>query len=222
MKHDQRGAISLLSIFSILLFILFVVAVCVGVVLYNGEHKYKTQSDLLVASAVATAKQQQSQADQKQFAAEVMQPLQAYIGPEAYGTVTIYYPKTYSAYIIANNTDTSTPVNGYFQPGYVPDTTNVANAFALRVQINSTSYDQVLSQFTSLATAGKVTVTPYSLPKVPSVVGVKVVGNIATNVTNGIMIILPLRNTTLQVWTESTQYESNFNSLILPNLSFLP
>ena len=75
MKHDQRGAISLLSIFSILLFILFVVAVCVGVVLYNGEHKYKTQSDLLVASAVATAKQQQSQADQKQFAAEVMQPL---------------------------------------------------------------------------------------------------------------------------------------------------
>lgn len=221
MKHDQRGAISLLSLFSTLITLLFIVAVCVGVVLYNGEHKYKNDSDKLVATAVSAAKQQQQKTDQSQFATESLQPLQPFVGPEAYGTVTLYYPKTYSAYIIVNSSNSS-PVNGYFEPGYVPDTTNIANAFALRLEVVSSSYDQVLSPYSSEAQTGKVTIAPYSLPKVPSVVGVKITGKIESNVTNGIIIILPLRNTTLEVWTEAAQYESNFNTLILPNLSFSP
>ena len=221
MKHDQRGAISLLSLFSTLITLLFIAAVCVCIVLYNSEHKYKNNSDQLVAAAVATAKQKQQTTDQNQFATESLQPLQPFVGPEAYGTVTVYYPKTYSAYIIVNGSNSS-PVNGFFEPGYVPDTTNQANAFALRVEVVSTSYDQVLSQYSALAKQGTVTISPYSLPKVPSVVGVKISGAIATNVKSGIMIVFPLRNTTLQVWTETPQYENNFNTLILPNLSFSP
>ena len=104
----------------------------------------------------------------------------------------------------------------------MPDTTNQANAFALRLEVNTQTYDQVLAQYTTLAQQGAVTITPYSLPKVPSVVGVKVTGTIEPNVKSGIMVILPLRSTTLQAWTESPQYESNFNTLILPNLSFSP
>lgn len=221
MKRDQRGAISLLSIFSTLITLLFIGTLCACVVLYNGEHKYKNDSNQLVASAVTTAKQQQQATDQSKFTAESLEPLQSFVGPEAYGTVTVYYPKTYSAYVIVNSND-SIPVNGYFEPEYVPDTTNQANAFALRVEVNSTSYNQVLSQYTSLAKQGSVTIAPYSLPKVPSVVGVKITGNIETDVQNGIMIVLPLRNTTLEVWTEASQYDNYFNTLILPNLSFLP
>jgi len=221
MKRDQRGAISLLSLFSTLIALLFIVAVCVCVVLYNGENKYKNNSDQLVATAVATAKQQQQLTDKNQFAAESLQPLQPFVGPQAYGTVTVYYPKTYSAYIVANSNNPN-PVNGYFEPGYVPDTNDQTNAFALRVEVESTSYDQVLNQYNSLAQQGLVTISPYSLPKVPSVVGVKITGNIQPNVKSGIMVVLPLRSTTLLAWTESSQYESNFNTLILPNLSFSP
>ena len=221
MKYDQRGAISLLSIFSTLITLLFIVAVIVSIVFYRGENKYKNDSNQLIATAVASAKQQQQTTDQNVFAKESLQPLQPFVGPEAYGTVTIYYPKTYSAYI-AVNSNSSTPVDGYFEPGYVPDTTNQANAFALRLQVDAQTYDQELVQYTNLAKQGLVTITAYSLPKVPSVVGVKITGKIATNVQNGIMIILPLRNTTLQVWTEATQYQSNFNTLILPNISFSP
>ena len=221
MKHDQRGAISLLSIFSTLITLLFIVVVCIAVVLYKDEHKYKNNSDQLVAAAVEAAKAQQQSADQTAFATESLQPLQPFIGPEAYGTVTLYYPKTYSAYIVVGN-NSSMPVNGYFQPGYVPDTSNQANIFALRLEVNSETYDQVLAQFTNLAQRGSITISPYSLPKVPSVIGVKITGAISQNVKNGIMIVLPLRTTTLQVWTEATQYDSSFNTLILPNLSFSP
>jgi len=221
MKRDQRGAISLLSLFSTLITLLFIVAVCISVVLYNGEHKYKNNSDILVARAVTAAKQQQQSTDQSQFAKESLQPLQPFVGPEAYGTVTLYYPKTYNAYIIVNNS-TSNPVNGYFEPGYVPDISNSANIFALREVILPSAYDQVISAYSGAVQSGKVIITPYSLPKVPSVVGVKITGNIESNVTNGILVIFPLRNTTLEVWTEAAQYESNFNTLILPNLSFSP
>ena len=221
MKYDQRGAISLLSIFSTLITILFIVAVILSVVYYQGEKKYKNDSNQLIATAVASAVQSQQTTDKNVFAKESLQPLQPFIGPEAYGTVTVYYPKTYSAYIVVNSGN-SIPVNGFFEPGFVPDTTNQANAFALRLQVDAESYDQELLQYASPAKEGLVTITAYSLPKVPSVVGVKITGKILTNVQNGIMIILPLRNTTLQVWTEAPQYESNFNTLILPNLSFSP
>jgi hypothetical protein len=221
MKYDQRGAISLLSIFSTLITLFFIVAVCMTVVFYRGENKYKNDSNQLIASAVTAAKQKQQSTDQSVFATESLQPLQPFVGPEAYGTVTMYYPKTYSAYIAVNSSNSS-PINGYFEPGYVPDTTNLANAFALRLQVDAQTYDQVLTQFTSIAQQGLVTITAYSLPKVPSVVGVKITGHIETNVKSGTMIILPLRNTTLLVWTEAPQYESNFNTLILPNLSFSP
>jgi hypothetical protein len=221
MKYDQRGAISLLSIFSTLVTLLFIVAVITSVVFYKGENKYKNNSNQLISSAVATAVENQQTTDRNVFAKESLQPLQPFVGPEAYGTVTVYYPKTYSAYIVVNSGN-SIPVNGYFQPGFVPDTTNEANAFALRLQVDAETYDQELVQYTSFAKQGLVTITAYSLPKVPSVIGVKITGKIATNVQSGIMIILPLRNTTLQVWTEAPQYESNFNTLILPNLSFSP
>jgi hypothetical protein len=36
------------------------------------------------------------------------------------------------------------------------------------------------------------------------------------------MVILPLRNTTLKLWTESEQYKGDFNDLILANASFSP
>ncbi len=221
MKHDQRGAISLLSIFATLITLLFIVVVCISIVLYKDETKYKNDSNQLVATAVAAAKTQQQSSDQSAFATESLQPLQPFVGPEAYGTVTLYYPKTYSAYIAVGN-NSSLPVDGYFEPGYVPDVTNQDNIFALRLEVNSESYDQVLSQYTNLAQQGMVTIAPYSLPKVPSVVGVKITGAITTTVKHAIMIVLPLRTTTLQVWSEATQYENTFNTLILPNLSFSP
>jgi hypothetical protein len=221
MKRNQNGAISLVGIISILLGVLLITTVVICLVVYNNEQKYKNHSNVLVAAAVNTAKQQQISIDTNNFNQAAKLPLVTYVGPEASGTVTLQYPKTWSAYIV-QGTSSQNPVNGFFQPGFVPDTSNVGNFFALRLQVNSTAYDQVLNQFTGLTQQGLVSVAPYSLPKVPSVVGVIIKGQIESTVKNGIMIVLPLRNTTLQVWTEGTQFQSDFTTSILPNLSFSP
>jgi hypothetical protein len=36
------------------------------------------------------------------------------------------------------------------------------------------------------------------------------------------MVVLPLRDKTLQLWTEGTQFENDFNNNILANFSFSP
>jgi hypothetical protein len=115
----------------------------------------------------------------------------------------------------------SIPVDGYFQSDFVPDVQNDANSFALRMQLVSQSYDQVMNQFSGNVTSGKATVSPYKLDKVPSVVGSKITGQL-TSSKQGTMIVLPLRNMTLKLWVDSSEYLSDFTNIILPNFSFTP
>jgi hypothetical protein len=53
------------------------------------------------------------------------------------------------------------------------------------------------------------------------VTGVRVDGQIADNI-QGSMIILPLRDKTQEIWTESNSFLPDFNNNILPNLTFSP
>jgi hypothetical protein len=112
-------------------------------------------------------------------------------------------------------------VDGYFQPDFVPSINSQTAAFALRLQVVQQTYDQALMQFSSLAKQGKVTVTPFKAAKVPSVVGVRIDGQIFPS-KKGSMILLPLRDKTFKLWTESDSFTPDFNNNILPNFSFSP
>ncbi len=49
-----------------------------------------------------------------EFIVREKQPLQTYTGPSAFGSISVKYPKTWSAYV--DETNSSTPVDGYFHP----------------------------------------------------------------------------------------------------------
>lgn len=221
MRRNQQGIISTSVLFGVLLCILLIASIAFGAWAFSGRQTYKNNVDQLITTAVNTAKQQTEVSDATQYAKEAEQPLQTYRGPGAFGSLVLSYPKNWSAYVIESANNGSTPVNGYFQPGFVPDTSNQANAFALRIEVLQQTYDQVVAQYNSQAMGGSISVTPYSLPLVPSVVGVKVSGQL-TSTKSGIMVILPIRALTAEIWTEAPQYESDFNTNILPNLSFSP
>jgi hypothetical protein len=187
-----------------------VVAIVFGSWAYMQMLDYKNNSDAKVAVAVAQAKLDEDKVKDAAFAQAEKQPLTTYQGPSAYGSVSVSYPKTWSAY-----------VDGYFNPSTVPDVNGSNSVFALRVQVVQDAYSDVVANFSSLVRNGKVTVSPYAVPKVSNVIGVRVDGQLAQK-TNGSMIILPLRNTTLKVWTEAPQFENDLNTNILPNLTFRP
>lgn len=216
---DEHGQINILLIPVVLLAIMLVATGSFAIWAYNGRQDYKNNVNAKIAAAVQANTQSVQAADAQQFAQAAKLPLKTYVGPEAFGSVHISYPKTWSAYV--DTTNSSVGVNGYFYPDVVPSVNSQSSNFALRLQVVQTGYSQLVSQFTGLLQQGSVTVTPYSLPQVPSVVGVRIDGQIANN-KQGSLIVLPLRDKTLELSTESSSFLADFNNTILPNASFSP
>ena len=217
----EQGEINVLLIPVVLLTILLIGVGVFAFWAYGGRQKYKDNAEALVSAAVtANTKQVQAQ-DAAQYAQAAKSPLTVYTGPDAYGSVKISYPKTWSAYI--DTTNSATPLDAYFHDGYVPSTQS-GQTYNLRVQVNAEPYNTVMAQYTGQIQTGTVTAAPYSLPKVPSVVGTRLTGQVLQDdpTGTGTMILLPLRSTTLEIWTESNDYLPDFNTYILPNLTFSP
>jgi hypothetical protein len=133
------------------------------------------------------------------------------------GGVTVTYPKNWSGYV----TSASDLLDAYFYPNIVPDITNESQTFALRISIQSQQYSDVVSSLTGSGSDQGMTVSAYSFPKVPGQVGMELNGAIESNKT-GLMVIMPVRNDTLEVFTEGSQFINDFENIILPNLTFSP
>jgi hypothetical protein len=227
-KHNQDGAVSGVAVSLVFAVLLLIGAIAFGVWSYGSRQDYKNNTDVKINTAVTIAKQQEGNAKDAAFAQEEKNPLKTWTGPEAYGSVVMAYPKTWSGYVAAASSSSSggNPVDGYFYPGVVPSVTDQNSTFAVRVQVNSQPYASVIQTVNESSTSeNPPKITPYALPKVPKVVGVEVTGtlpNQQSQQVTGTMIILPLRSQTLEIWTEGTQFLSDFNSDILPNLSFSP
>jgi len=221
-KHNQNGAVNGLVVSLILATLLLLGALAFGAWAYTSRQDYKDNSDAKAKVAATAAKEKESIAKTQQFAEEAKKPLKTYNGPEAYGSLVIMYPKTWSAYVDDSTKSGSAQVDGYFAPGAVPSITDPTSVFALRVQVVPQAYAQSLQSLLGQQKSGKLAITAYALPKLPNIVGVKAVGQLKEGATTTTMVILPLRSTTLKISTEGNQYLGDFNNSILPNFSFSP
>jgi hypothetical protein len=221
---DQRGEASILMVPLILAVLLLIGAVVFGGWAYSGRQDYKNNVDAKIAVATKNARADEDVIKDKEHAELDKQPLKTYKGPDQYGAVLVSYPKTWSGYVIDSGSGTSSmPLDGYFHPNVVPNTGDRSAAFALRVQVANQPYSQVLASFSNDVTSKKVTVTPYAFPRVPKVIGVRIEGTIDSGrKLTGVLILVPLRDKTLRVSTESPLYYADFNNLILPNITFSP
>lgn len=221
-KLNQAGAVNGLVVSLVLAVLLLFGALGFGGWAFNSRQDYKNHTDAKVATAVAQARQEQTTADAARFAEEAKQPLRTYAGPEAYGSMSVSYPKTWSAYVDDSGTGQAL-VDGYFNPDTVPSISNQHSSFALRVQVLSQPYSQVLQTFTGLQKNAQqpLSISAYALPKLPKVVGIKAVGQISQQST-GTMIVLPLRSNTLEIWTQGNKFLGDFNNYIVPNFDFSP
>ena len=217
-KLTTDGSISTLLVAFIGVCIVLVVSLVFGFNYYSKANKYKNDANALIAQAVTAAESQQAIKLENQFKIESENPFTSYTGPSQYGSLYVPYPKNWSAYI---NTSGSNPLDGYFNPGVVPSIGGSGSLFALRVQINPNTYSQQLQQYTGQQQSLGLSITPYQLKKVPQVTGVLIQGQIEPNKT-GDMVMLPDRTNTLELWTESTNYNSIFLNQILPNVTFSP
>lgn len=218
--RNQRGALNILLIPFIVLCLVVIGVGYFAFWAYGSRQDYKDNVDAKVVTASQAAVTKEDARKDAQFAEAEKQPLKTYNGPEAYGSLVIQYPKTWSSYVDSSGSGQGL-VDGYFYPGTVPAINDPNNNFALRIQVVNQTYSSVLQSFNGQQTSGKITATPYTLPKLPSIIGTRIEGIVQNN-KQGSMVVLPLRSSTIKIWTEDKNYEDDFNNNILPNFTFSP
>jgi hypothetical protein len=219
-SYNQGGYVSGALVGLVVTAVLLVGSLAFGLWAFMSRQDYKNNSDKKAAAAAAESKTETQAEDAIKYAEEAKNPLKTHTGPDQFGKISVQYPKTWSAYIIESDRGGAS-VNDYFHPNVVPDVGEEDSSYSLRIQVVSQAYDNVVDDYKSEVENGKVTAAPYALPKVPDVVGTRIDGQIESD-KQGSMLIFPLRNLTLKVWTESSDYLSDFNTIILPNLTFSP
>lgn len=215
-NRDQRGSLVLPLI---LVSVVLLFALGFGFWAFTGMQDYKNNSDAKSAEAAQAAVEQNTLELEAEFAEESKSPNKKYSGPSAYGSLTITYPKTWSAYVDEAG-KSSSPLNGYMHPDFVPVTTSTDINYALRFEVVNSSYDQELNKFSSQVKLGSVSLSAFRAPKVPGVLGSKITGEIGPQ-KQGAMVVFPLRDKTIKVWTEGNQFIADFNKIV-ENLTFVP
>lgn len=203
------------------------VALAFGLWAFSGRQDYKNNSDKKAAAAVAAAEAVQANKLQAQFDEQSKQPYRTFSGPTTFGSVNFKYPKTWSAYV--DQTSDSEPVNGYFHPNIVPGVQS-DTAFALRVELLDSDYANVLNQMQSNLQDGSLKASAYIPPKMKGVsgaqVGTRLDGVVAETSDGtpqrGAMVILKVRDKTLQIYTLSPNYLKDFNNTVLPSITYKP
>lgn len=187
---------------------------------FMSRQDYKNNSDQKAAAAADERQMATEAADAIKYAEEAKNPLTIHKGLDEFGGVDVKYPKTWSGYVI-EGAKGATPVDNYFHPKVVPNVSNRESSYALRIQVVDKEYDLVLREYKNDTEAGRLSAGPYKLPQVKGAVGTRFSGEVEDG-KQGSLVVLPVRNMTLKVWTESPNYLADFNNIILPNLVFSP
>lgn len=215
MKLNQRGAINPLLIPLTLASIFFAGALGFGVWAYMERSNYKNNTDQITEKAVAIAVERAKTEKDNEFLEREKQPFRSFQGNEALGSFSVQYPKTWSGFSSSSIGQASV----IFHPDFIPS--DKGTAYALRVEVLDKAYDAVAASYANDVKGGKLKALPYALPKVPSAVGLRLSGALKDG-KRGTIIILPLRDKTIQISSESESFAGDLNNTILPNFTFRP
>lgn len=218
-KRFRSGDVSAALILAITFGILFISVAVLSAILFSSKNDLQKNVDSKVAAAVDIAKKEEDQIKSAEFAELEKQPNRQFQGDATYGLVTFSYPKTWSA---LTNETSSSPVSSIFHPISIPASGNSNNfSYALNVRVTNQGYDKTIDSYKNSVKNGKLTSVPFRAKNVPNVVGTRFEGEIAVN-KQGSIVVLPLRDKTIFLWTEGKDYLGDFNNTVLESLTFVP
>ncbi len=212
--HLERGEINPLLLISIVLTVLVLGLGSFAIWAFINYSDQKNNVDQKVSAAIANAKQQQGTDDQAKFAEQEKLPTVQFNGPADLGSVQLRYPKTWSAYVDKDGSNNSN-YEAYFSPGVVPPLTG-KSPYSLRITIQSRAYTEVLQSFQDQVKRGDLKSSAVTLQ---GQTGTRLDGNFSKDI-SGSMVVFKVRDTTLEVYTQSPSFASDYNNIVLPSLIF--
>ncbi len=214
--NKESGSVSI--ILAGLFGFFFVAASIFGIWAFTGRQDYKNNVDQKIADSNIIAVEKAETAKDAEFIEREKSPVRTYVGPATYGSLTFNYPKTWSVYVEEETGGTVLDLFAF--PNVVPGVQN-DQTYALRTEIVSSSYDTEVKKYDSKVKNGDVTSAAFRPVLVPSTLGVRIDGLLEKDV-QGSMVILPLRDRTIKIYTEIPQFVGDFNDIVLPTLTFVP
>lgn len=215
LRKDQQGSLNVLAIPLTMSVILLLVAIGFGAWAFTERSDYKDRVDEKIDTAVTVAVERAKTEKDNEFLEREKEPLKSYTSPAQYGSFSMKYPKTWSAY--ANEQQNQMTL--LMQPDIV--SSNQQTPYTLKVEIVNTPYARAVTQAENNIKQGKLRASAASLAKVPGVIGLRVDGEVA-NDKSGATVYMPMRDKTIKITTESTDRMADFNNIILPNFEFTP
>jgi hypothetical protein len=223
-SHNDSGnaKTTILVVAIAILTVLFLGSAGFGYWAYAERTDYKENVDAKIAAASEVVRKNTTEENNKKFAEEYKNPLKVYTGPASLGTIHLEFPKTWSGYVDVSERK-STPLEALFHPEVVnaPKQGDARQAVALKIEVREQQYDKILKLRESDVEKGVTKATPYALPKMPEEVGIKFTGELDEKF-NGVEIVIPLRDKTIVITSESDLYLKDLNKYILPNITFIP
>lgn len=194
-----------------------VISLAFGVWAFMGMQANKTDLDEKIAVAERVAVNKAEELKELEFAEREKDPYKNFIGSATFGSLSFDFPKSWSVFL--EEKDSGTVLDFYSHPGVVKGT-DKSNSFALRAQIISSTYDKEAEKMQKLVETGKATATAFIPKNVPSGLGIRVVGEVVTD-KQGVMVLIPQRDKTIKIWTESPDFISDFDKII-ETLNYVP
>lgn len=211
-RKDNSGLIKTIVI--ILLSLIAVTFIGLFIWMTMQWNEAQTDVDGKISKAVANAKVEQREEDEKEYAEREKNPYKTFAGPLDYGQLTFNYPKTWSVYV-AEAANTGGNFNAYFNPGQV-DTVSNDTINALRVTILNESFDSVTEKYQrdmdrrdSGLTMESVTIGPNN-----NITANRYTGTIPNTELNGFIVTFKIRDKTAILQTDSVLFEKDFNELL--------
>jgi len=214
--NKQEGSISL--ILAIVFGLFFLGASGFGLWAFSERQDFKNNVDQKVETAVTVAVQNAETAKDAEFVELEKLPTRVFTGSPTYGSLSFEYPKTWSVY--AQEGTSGTVLDVYIHPGVIPGLQS-KQPYALRAEILSTQYDTEVSKLLRFIEQGNITSEAFRPAALQNVLGLRVDGALDQD-TTGSAVYLPLRDRTIRIYTESTEFLKDFNEIIIPSITFVP
>ncbi len=209
-----------ISTVAILVALLIVVAIGFGGFggwSYVNYLDQKNNTDRKIGAAVQVAKTEQNTADQASFAELSKQPNTTFTGPSDFGSLSFKFPKTWSVYYGDGDAGNGGRFSAYFNPGHVPTIDNNTQ-YALRLTIESRSYETIVASYSSLVKKGAV---KSSIVSTNGLSGTRIDGQFSSTLA-GSLVLFKVRDKTIEIQTDSPSFMNDFNGTVVSSLTFSP
>ncbi|MBR3164147.1 hypothetical protein IKF15_02485 [Candidatus Saccharibacteria bacterium] len=171
----------------------------------NGEQEIREQQAAIEAAA------QQKEIDEKAREEADKEPNKEFLGPSDYGSISFYYPKTWSMYVEKDGTNNS-DYQAYFRPDHVDPVSDRASRYSLRFSILNRQITDVQKTYQSKVQNGDMSADTFNADD-NNISGTKYTGKIEEGI-EGVVTLVKVNDKTVVLQTDAATYKADYEKLL--------